>query len=57
MTLEEQEHSCTAAISSNEPRQSEVQELRDQVAMLTEQIAALTTAAVFQVQQAGTHPA
>ena len=44
MTLEEQEYSCTAAISGNEPRQSEVQELRDQVAMFTEQIATLTTA-------------
>ena len=51
MTLEEQEHSCTAAIGGNEPRQSEIQELQDQVAMLTEQVA------VFQVQQAGTHPA
>ena len=33
MTLEEQEHSCTAPIS-NEPHQSEVQELQEQFAML-----------------------
>ena len=43
MTLEEQEHSHTAAIS-NEPCQSEVQELREQVAMLTQQVTAPTTA-------------
>jgi len=43
MTLEEQEHNHTVAIS-NEPRQSEVQELREEVAKLTEQVIALTTA-------------
>ena len=43
MTLEEQEHNHTVAIS-NEPRQNEVQELREEVAKLTEQVIALTTA-------------
>lgn len=43
MTLEEQEHSHTMAIS-NEPHQSKVQELREQVVMLTEHVTALTTA-------------
>ena len=37
MTLEEQEHRRPAAISKD-PRQSEVRELREQVAMLTEQV-------------------
>ena len=43
MTLEEQKHNHIAAIS-NEPRQSEVQELQEEVAKLTEQVIALTTA-------------
>lgn len=37
MTLEEQEHSRTVAIS-NEPHQSEVQELREQFAMLLNKV-------------------
>lgn len=43
LILEEQEHSFTTAIS-NESHQSEVQELQDQMAMLAEQVAELTTA-------------
>ena len=50
MTLEEQEHNHTVAIS-NEPRQNEVQELREEVAKLTEQVIALTTADSRRTQQ------